>query len=131
MRFLIKPPRRHASERLKNTTLQLREQDAMLRQALVDASWSYGLAVIGYSGRDASVMDTLRAAIVQPREIPLGASTGSRAPRRAPLLAVCETDVASGSGRSRSAVRAIGEPRRASVLARHVTLPDASEALPR
>lgn len=59
-----------ASERLKNTTDELREQDATLRQALVDASGSYGLAVIGYSGRDASVMETLRAAIGQRGAFP-------------------------------------------------------------
>ena len=65
-----------ASERLKNTTDELREQDAILRQALVDASRTYGLAVIGHSGRDASIMETLRAAIAQPRHS-LVASTGS------------------------------------------------------
>ncbi len=54
-----------ASERLKNTSDELREQDATLRRAVLDASRTNGLAVIGYSGRDISMMGTLRAAIAE------------------------------------------------------------------
>lgn len=60
------------SERLKNTSSELREQDETLRQSLLDASRKYGLAVIGYSGRDTSVMQTLRAALAQKNAFPGG-----------------------------------------------------------
>jgi hypothetical protein len=60
------------SERLKNTSSELRNQDETLRQALLDASRSYGLAVIGYSGRDESVMATLRAALAEKNPFPNG-----------------------------------------------------------
>jgi hypothetical protein len=61
-----------ASDRLKNTTAELQRQDEILRQALLDASRHYGLAVIGYSGRDDSVMDTLRAALETNGAFPHG-----------------------------------------------------------
>ncbi|WP_051882337.1 SIR2 family NAD-dependent protein deacylase [Parvularcula oceani] len=51
------------SRRLKNTAEELRSQDRTLRRALVDACRTRGLALIGYSGRDASVMEALREAI--------------------------------------------------------------------
>jgi hypothetical protein len=60
------------SERLKNTSSELREQDETLRQTLLDASRSYGLAVVGYSGRDASVMGTLRSALAENNPFPYG-----------------------------------------------------------
>jgi hypothetical protein len=60
------------SERLKNTGGELREQDETLRQALLDASRSYSLAVIGYSGRDNSVIATLRAALAEKNPFPNG-----------------------------------------------------------
>ena len=47
------------SRRLRNTTDELRHQDESLRRALVDAGHRYGLIVVGYSGRDGSVMDAL------------------------------------------------------------------------
>ena len=39
---------------------ELQTQDANMRQAVLDASRRFGLAVMGYSGRDASVMGMLR-----------------------------------------------------------------------
>jgi hypothetical protein len=54
------------SRRLKNTNDELREQDAKLRQLLIDTCRSYGLVAVGYSGRDDSVMDTLLEAIELP-----------------------------------------------------------------
>lgn len=47
------------SRRLKNIRAELQEQDSALRDALVEAGKRYGLAVIGYSGRDESVMRAL------------------------------------------------------------------------
>lgn len=70
--LLIKQHGHIQSERLKNTSGELRAQDETLRQALLDASRSYGLAVIGYSGRDDSVMATLRAALAEKNAFPNG-----------------------------------------------------------
>jgi hypothetical protein len=53
----------YQSERLRNTRTELQSQDETLRNALVTAAQTYGLIVSGYSGRDESVMRTLRSAI--------------------------------------------------------------------
>ncbi len=60
------------SRRLKNTDDELRHQDAQLRQALVDSCERDGLVVIGYSGRDNSIMDTLEEAVKRPSAFPAG-----------------------------------------------------------
>ena len=51
------------SRSLKNTASELQSQDETLRQALVDACRTRGLAVVGYSGRDESVMEALAHAV--------------------------------------------------------------------
>lgn len=51
------------SERLKNTQLELQKQDEKMRSALSKASAGYGLCVVGYSGRDKSIIETLEASI--------------------------------------------------------------------
>lgn len=60
------------SRRLKNTTAELRAQDEQLRYALVEACKRYGLAVIGYSGRDQSIMDALEEAVAGGKGYPSG-----------------------------------------------------------
>jgi hypothetical protein len=57
---------------LKNTTDELREQDAQMRTVLTSACGRYGLVVVGYSGRDASVMKALGDALTQPTPYPAG-----------------------------------------------------------
>jgi hypothetical protein len=47
------------SRRLKNTPDELRHQDARLRRILVDCCRRFGLIVVGYSGRDDSIMAAL------------------------------------------------------------------------
>lgn len=47
------------SQRLKNIRTELREQDTRMREVLVDSCRHSGLAVVGYSGRDDSVMKAL------------------------------------------------------------------------
>ncbi|MBB2780284.1 UNVERIFIED_ORG: hypothetical protein GGE55_001666 [Rhizobium esperanzae] len=49
--------------RLKNTTDELRHQDARLRNALIESCRSSGVVVAGYSGRDGSVMEALTEAL--------------------------------------------------------------------
>jgi hypothetical protein len=53
-------------DRLKNTAEELRSQDAALRNALIAKIQTTNLIVIGYSGRDESVMEALRAAYNRP-----------------------------------------------------------------
>jgi hypothetical protein len=60
------------SDALKNTDAELRQQDAEMRRSLIDACHRQGLAVIGYSGRDASIMDALTEALDQGRGFPGG-----------------------------------------------------------
>jgi hypothetical protein len=57
---------------LKNTTDELREQDAQMRTVLTSACGRYGLVVVGYSGRDASVMRALNDALTQSAPYPAG-----------------------------------------------------------
>jgi hypothetical protein len=60
------------SRRLKNTTDELRHQDARLRRVLVDSCRRFGLVVVGYSGRDDSIMDALEEALEQEDAFPAG-----------------------------------------------------------
>lgn len=60
------------SRRLKNTSDELRSQDARLRQVFVDACRRAGLVVVGYSGRDESIMDTLDEVLKHPSPFPGG-----------------------------------------------------------
>ena len=53
-------------DNLKNTDEETRVQDEALRAALVEHCRETNLIVSGYSGRDASVMEALRAAYGQP-----------------------------------------------------------------
>jgi len=57
---------------LKNLDSELQSQDAKLRQAFLDSSRRFGLAVIGYSGRDASVMTMLNDAVATADALPGG-----------------------------------------------------------
>jgi SIR2-like domain len=60
------------SRRLKNTNDELRQQDACLRELLVNACGRSGLIVVGYSGRDDSIIDALEAALDLPTPFPSG-----------------------------------------------------------
>ncbi len=78
---------------LKNTQAEVAECDEELRRHLAELSRTYGLAVVGYSGRDASVMDALNTALTahESRAFPEGLywclrDTDSRPPRAENLL---------------------------------------------
>jgi NAD-dependent SIR2 family protein deacetylase len=60
------------SRRLKNTGDELRHQDQRLRQLLVDSCRRFGLVVVGYSGRDNSVLDTLDDVLQVSTAFPAG-----------------------------------------------------------
>ncbi len=60
------------SRKLKNTSDELRHQDARLRQVLVNTCRRFGLVVAGYSGRDDSIMHAFEEALGQPGAFPAG-----------------------------------------------------------
>ena len=60
------------SVQLKNTSNELQTQDAKMRQVLTAVCARFGLVVVGYSGRDASVMKALTEALAQPNAFPGG-----------------------------------------------------------
>lgn len=60
------------SDALKNTDVELQKQDEEMRRSLVGSCRGHGLAVVGYSGRDASVMDALGEALDDGRGFPGG-----------------------------------------------------------
>lgn len=60
------------SRRLKNTDDELRHQDSRFRQLLVGSCQRFGLVVVGYSGRDESIMATLEEALEQGQPFPSG-----------------------------------------------------------
>lgn len=115
-----------SSERLKNTTEELREQDAALRRVLLDASRTYGLAIIGYSGRDASVMETLLTAISQPGAFPHGLYWLANEPDAVLPVARELVTEAANAGVSAHFVQAANFDEAFGVLARHVQLTPAS-----
>jgi NAD-dependent SIR2 family protein deacetylase len=60
------------SRRLKNTPDELRLQDSRMRQLLVESCQRFGLIVVGYSGRDESIMDALEEALQHRGAFPNG-----------------------------------------------------------
>ncbi len=51
---------------LKNTAQEVRDQDATLRRALIERATDTDLIVVGYSGRDESIMSSLQEAYSRP-----------------------------------------------------------------
>ncbi len=70
--FLFKLHGDFRDRELKNLESELQTQDANMRQAVLDASRRFGLAVMGYSGRDASIMDMLKDAVAIDGAFPAG-----------------------------------------------------------
>ena len=70
--ILVKIHGDYRFKKLKNTTLELQTQDRTLRRLLVNQCRQWGLAVVGYSGRDESVMEALTAATNDPPCYPQG-----------------------------------------------------------
>ena len=62
----------YQSDRLKNLKSELQSQDARLRDALQTAAARFGLAVVGYSGRDVSVMEALNNGLAEKNPYPHG-----------------------------------------------------------
>lgn len=62
----------YQSIELKNTDAELKAQDAKMRSVLTAACTRFGLVIVGYSGRDDSIMQTLRDALRVPNPFPGG-----------------------------------------------------------
>jgi NAD-dependent SIR2 family protein deacetylase len=62
----------YRSRRLKNTSEELRHQDAQFRRQFVDGCRRFGLVIAGYSGRDDSIMSVLEEAFSEPNAFPNG-----------------------------------------------------------
>lgn len=77
------------SRRLKNTTDELRHQDEYLRQTFVEYGHRYGLIVVGYSGRDDSIMDAFEDVLRGDTPFPAGLFWLHRG-EVPPLQRVCE-----------------------------------------
>jgi hypothetical protein len=60
------------SVELKNTTVELKEQDAKMRHVLTTSCARFGLVIVGYSGRDSSVMEALTETLAQRNAFPGG-----------------------------------------------------------
>lgn len=58
--------------RLKNTSQELRTQDCAIRRALIESCRRFGLVVVGYSGRDESIIAALEEAIDGGHSFPAG-----------------------------------------------------------
>lgn len=62
----------YRSTSLKNTSSELASQDHDLRRAMVEACKRFGLVVVGYSGRDSSVMEALESVLAYENPFPSG-----------------------------------------------------------
>ena len=70
--LLVKLHGDYQSEHLKNTAEELQVQDERLRTVFVQALIRFGLVVVGYSGRDDSVMDALDEVVAIEGAMPSG-----------------------------------------------------------
>ncbi|MEP7457296.1 SIR2 family protein [Phyllobacterium sp. SB3] len=57
---------------IKNTGSELEEQDARMRHVLVESGKRFGMIFVGYSGRDASIMEALNRVLDTPSPFPNG-----------------------------------------------------------
>ncbi|CAH0442627.1 SIR2 family protein [Ralstonia pseudosolanacearum] len=62
----------YTSTKIKNTNSELEHQDERMRAVLVEACKRFGLVVVGYSGRDTSVMEALESLLRFPNAYPSG-----------------------------------------------------------
>lgn len=122
--LLVKLHGDYQSTRLKNTSAELQTQDAALRRVLVEACNRFGLIVVGYSGRDDSVMTALRDALAGPSPFPAGIRWVARTGQRL-LPSVSDfLDAAQAGGVDVKLVESETFDELAADIDRQVTLPD-------
>ncbi len=123
--FLFKLHGDFREQELKNLESELQTQDVNMRRAVLDASRRFGLAVVGYSGRDVSVMDMLTDAVATDGAFPAGLWWMGRQPESV-LPAVKKLfDVCSTSGVSAHFVQIETFDETMAALGRQAELPDA------
>ena len=106
---------------LKNTKEELRQQESQLQQALINVARDASLVVIGYSGRDHSVMEALTAACREKNSSPVyWCGYGHDIPPA--VISLIET--ARANGRSAYFVPTDGFDDTLSRLARHCLSPE-------
>ncbi|WP_406227121.1 SIR2 family NAD-dependent protein deacylase [Pseudomonas siliginis] len=62
----------YQSTSIKNTGSELEKQDEHMRHVLVEASKRFGMVFVGYSGRDASIMEALTSVLRETMPFPNG-----------------------------------------------------------
>lgn len=62
----------YKSAKIKNINAELQTQDPNMRSVLVETCKRYGLVIVGYSGRDASIMEALEHVLREPHAYPGG-----------------------------------------------------------
>lgn len=62
----------YQSTAIKNTGSELEQQDARMRHVLVEAGKRFGMLFVGYSGRDASILEALNEVLYSPSPFPNG-----------------------------------------------------------
>lgn len=70
--LLVKLHGDYKSTHLRNTKAELQRQDESLRRVLINLANRFGLVVVGYSGRDDSVMAALTESLMGPSPFPTG-----------------------------------------------------------
>ena len=70
--LLVKLHGDYQSKHLKNTAQELQNKDDRLRRILINGLTRFGLVVVGYSGRDDSIMDVLDEAVALDGAFPSG-----------------------------------------------------------
>lgn len=88
------------SDRLKNTTAELQEQDSTMRHVLRTSCGQFGLIVAGFSGRDESVMAVLHDALKDDASFPSGIFWCYRPSDKPASEAICFLHEARNSGRT-------------------------------
>lgn len=88
----------YTSIKIKNTNSELERQDERMRDVLIKACTRFGLIVVGYSGRDASVMEALSSTLKEKNAFPQGIYwvTSSRAKLLPGVRSFLEEAVAAG-----------------------------------
>jgi len=109
-------------KKLMNTDEELQQQDASMRQFVVDVSRQFGLAVSGYSGRDRSVMEMLETTVRTVGAWPYGIWWFCRPDNPIPGSVRNLLSVAAQNGIEANLVVAAGFDETMSALARQVVV---------
>jgi len=117
----------YQSVELKNTSEELSSQDQRMRHVLTTACGRLGLVIVGYSGRDQSVMDALSDALKAPDAYPGGIVWVCRSAANLLPEVILLLNAAVGAGVSVSVLESQTFDELAADLLDGTTLPDVLE----